>query len=66
MQLKDPEEGRAFAEDARKMPEYIKEEYDMDYTVNVSAYSGGRQPEEPGRDFGIHGDSFRDPLELSH
>lgn len=22
----------------RKMPEYIKEEYDMDYTVNVSAY----------------------------
>ena len=31
-------EGRAFAEDAKKMPEYIKEEYDMDYTVNVSAY----------------------------
>ena len=22
----------------KKMPEYIKEEYDMDYTVNVSAY----------------------------
>ena len=38
LQLKDPEEGRAFAEDAKKMPEYIKEEYDMDYTVNVSAY----------------------------
>ena len=35
LQLKDPEEGRAFAEDAKKMPEYIKEEYDIGILLSV-------------------------------
>ena len=44
------------------MPEYIKEEYDMDYTVNVSAYKAVADSlKSLAGDFESHGDSFRNP-----